>query len=148
MTEEVCTNLVAAVEELCEGTGPDDVDPDLTARDLTLRAHSWRNFEPWEVLIAAKNDGKRTVRAEVWPFIEDGRFEPALKEGHRFFTPLDPDERADFYLRNPDYMDWVSVWGYTEDLVSFQDHRPDAILSPSPFEIAGIEVPGVAAGPP
>lgn len=141
--DDACQDIITAARELCDPERREPaVDRGLTARDLTLRSHSWRNFESWEVLMAIDNDGKREVRRQVWPFIEAGRFAPMLQNAHRFVSHLDRDEVEDFYRANPDLMDWVSVWGFSEDLRTFADERPDDIFKLSPWEIVGIEPPG------
>lgn len=96
-------------------------DGTTTARDLTMRSHSWRNYEPEEFIEAAKADGKVNAREELRT-VEGGRFYPLLEAGHKFFTPLDPDERREWAKRNPDMMEWIAVWGYLEDLNYFPDY--------------------------
>lgn len=92
-----------------------------TARDLTMRGHSWRNYDPEEFLEAADMDGKVRAREELRA-VESGRFYEFLKAGHKFFAPLDPDERREWAERNPDVMDWIGVWGYLEDLTTFPEY--------------------------
>lgn len=92
-----------------------------TTRELSLRPHSWRSHEPEEYIEAAESDGKPDARAEL-SSVEGGRFVPMLKAGHKFFAALDPDERRDWADQNPEMMDWISVWGYLEDLTAFPKH--------------------------
>lgn len=96
-------------------------DDQTTTHDLALRAHSWRNYDPEEFIEAAKADGKTKAREEL-RVVESGRFYDFLKAGHKFFAPLDPDEREEWARQNPDMMEWIGVWGFLEDLHAFPEY--------------------------
>lgn len=106
---------------------PEDILPEdgdgVTARDLTRRGHSYRNFDPGEFLQALRTeideqgdfDGRETVRTTL-NFVESGRFADFLEATSRFYGNLDRDERDTFTRRNPDTTQWMGVWNTIEDL--------------------------------
>lgn len=112
---------------------------------LAFRRRSYRNFTPGEIMDVSERqftldegmvrelhlydaeirdnldypvdeEGRLVARALLGR-IEDGRFEPALSDGHTFFAPLDPDERRTFVRRNPGVTMWISVYGHTNHLI-------------------------------
>lgn len=94
------------------------------------RGHSWRGWEPAELRTVAKQGGEADVR-EVLQFIESGRFYPMLKATHRMYVHLDPDERQEFWRRNPDLMRWVNVYEIAERQGPVTNHKPkDVPLEP------------------
>lgn len=93
-----------------------------TIMDLQLRSHSWRGYEPQEFIDVAINDGKVNARKELGT-LEGGRFEPLLEAGHKFIVRLDPDEIEEFASRNQDFTNWISVWGFLQDLNRLRDYH-------------------------
>lgn len=85
-------------------------------RDIALRGHSYRNYDPEEFLLLS-NAGinKGTLRTEL-DVIEDGRFNEMLNEAYNFWIPLDPDEKEMFAERNPDLLDWLEVYATLEEV--------------------------------
>lgn len=95
---------------------------DITIAELQRRPHSWRGYEPQEFIDVAVADGKVNARKELRT-LESGRFEPMLKAGHKFFSMLDRDEMEEFADRNQDLVNWISVWGFLEDLRYFEPYH-------------------------
>lgn len=91
-------------------------------RDLALRAHSWRNYEPDEFIEAAVEDSKREARQELQT-VEAGRFYDMLKAGFNFYKALDRDELDDFAAANQDFVNWIAVYGWLEGLRRFRDYH-------------------------
>lgn len=95
-------------------------------QDLRSRGHSYRNFEPGEVLDIldyADENEDYDLQADVRDFLrfmEDGRFRAMLDEAHNMIARLDPDEVADFRESNPDLARWVNVFARAEDLRPFE----------------------------
>lgn len=81
----------------------------VTARDLGMRSHSYRNFSPGEFLDALEESERRDVLSAL-ERVESGRFEPFLANGSKFFDKLDEDEQRLFARRNPEYVFWLTVW--------------------------------------
>jgi hypothetical protein len=96
-------------------------DESITASEVANRPHSWREYDPKMFIHAAKNSGKGKAR-DALRRVEDGRFYEMLKYAHRFFGPLDADERETFANRNPDLMAWMAAYGYLEDLTAYSDY--------------------------
>lgn len=88
--------------------------------ELMARGHSYRNFEPAEIRGLADTTDKAQGRM-FFDWFESGRFAPMLDATHAMYCALDPDERFTFRSRNPDLMEWCSVWAYCEDLNDFRD---------------------------
>lgn len=114
---------------------------------MLYRRRSYRNWSPFEFLELAEREGISITRGrageldlydaetreeiEDWPIEEDGkviarallerpesgRLKPMLRAGHKFITPLDPDEMEEFVKQNPGIFVWISAWGFTEDLL-------------------------------
>lgn len=83
-------------------------------RDIKLRPHSWRGYEPQEFMQLARETDQRTARGEL-KTVEAGRLAEMLRYTHKFFTPLDADEKRDWANRNPDMVEWMGVWAALED---------------------------------
>lgn len=94
---------------------PKAIGDDDLLESLKTRRRSYRNFTPHEIRQILTN-GNFEAR-EVLGRIESGRFDPVLGRGHKFFAPLDPDERRLFARRNPGMMEWISVWGAAQHLI-------------------------------
>lgn len=88
---------------------------DSSDRPIDRRSHSWRNFEPQEVIDFAHEESKYDGRV-LLDYIEGGRFQPMLKAGYDFFIQLDPDERRAFADRNQDFVDWLGAFAFCEGL--------------------------------
>lgn len=95
--------------------------PDTTSTNLLARPHSWRNYEPAEFVAVAEREGKAEARSHLRR-VEDGRFNKFLKYAHKFFGPLDEDEREEFARRNPDLVAWIGAYGYLEDLQPYPEY--------------------------
>lgn len=93
--------------------------------DLGKRRRSYRNFTPDDfrrIWTDAAGDHRDEAQVrELWKRIEANRFQPVLETGHKFFSPLDPDERKSWARRNPGLIEWVSVWGMTEHLANAEE---------------------------
>lgn len=87
----------------------------VTAHDLGMRGHSYRNFSPQEFLDALEESERRDVLAAL-ERVESGRFEPFLANGSKFFSKLDKDEKRLFARRNPEYVLWLTVWNQLSGL--------------------------------
>lgn len=92
------------------------------------RGHSWRGWEPAELRQKVQEgEMTKTELRETLKFIEGGRFEPMLEATHKFYIPLDPDERKEFWRRNPDLMRWVNVWAIANTLNRATTHKPKGV---------------------
>lgn len=113
-----------------------------TLNELRRRGHSYRNFEPHEVMQLMKEEGRGAGR-QFLAFMESGRYETMLDAAHDMYVRLDADEAKTFWRRNPDLMRWVMVWGVSEHLNPATKHKPDDIElypegdGPLPSEIPG-----------
>lgn len=98
----------------------EEVDQDITAKELSLRSHSIRNYKPEEFRVAADNSGKKEASKELG-VVESGRFKPMLKRSHRFFIALDKDEMEMWARNNPLLIRWMNVWAFLEDQRQFRE---------------------------
>jgi hypothetical protein len=85
-------------------------------QDVQFRPHSYREWSPEEFL-EWQNQGipPAELRDEM-RFIESGRMDNMLKALHKFWIPLDPDEKETFSQRNPGLMQWLEAWASLEGL--------------------------------
>lgn len=81
----------------------------VSAHELGMRSHSYRNFEPQE-FVDALDESDRSLVLEALERVESGRFEPMLEKASVFFAKLDRDEKDTFTRRNPGLVMWMSVW--------------------------------------
>lgn len=104
--------------------------PDPTAQDLRARGHPYRNFHPHEVRTVFQSQGM-DAGGSVLGFIEGGRFDPFLESLSEFFFKLDDDEKELFTQRNPDAVQWMSVWNDVEGLNPYPafDAAADSLLT-------------------
>lgn len=58
-------------------------------------------------------------------FLEPGRLKQFLEPAHKHFTRLDLDERRSFARRNPGATEYMSVYGWSEDLVYQESLTPN-----------------------
>lgn len=97
-------------------------------RPLTQRGHSYRNYTPKEFIEYSLDeegkldDEKQTEARMVLRRMEGGRFHPMLDKISLMFSHLDPDEKKMFASRNPGIMRWVGVFGFLEDLNTFENY--------------------------
>lgn len=100
-------------------------DGEITAQDLTMRGQQYRNFDPGEVAAVIDNQGIEAGQ-RVLRFIESARFEPFLSATSKFFDRLDRDEQDTFTQRNPDVVQWMTVWNESEEFNPLDDLRSEA----------------------
>lgn len=92
-----------------------------TANDIVLgQGHSYRNFNPLEIAEIVENDDltlheQQQELQQVLSFIESARLRDFCERTFAFFIKLDRDEKELFTRRNPDLMQWVSVWGLSQE---------------------------------
>lgn len=93
----------------------DDPTPEELFRDITLKSHSWRNYEPDEFIQLLESDFPKDKIREELDVMESGRFNKMLESAYKFYIHLDLDEKKEFYRRNPDLVRWLEVYGRAED---------------------------------
>ena len=132
MTDDILDQLEDEIESLCEGSDDPacdtledavetlseerDLEP-LTYREFTKGKHSYRGYSPRMVerLIDTVGiegfEGDTDVTAiDGIRYMESGRWADALEETSQMFNRLDDDERKLFTQRNPDLVEWVTVY--------------------------------------
>lgn len=86
------------------------------------RFYSYRDFpEPEEWIERAEEEGRREQMLLLRE-VESGRFHEMLEEGHKFFSNLDPDERRKFSENHPHFVKWLGVFGYLEEIPTFEEY--------------------------
>lgn len=118
-------------------------DTPMTASEFRRRGHSYRNHEPhefWHAMAAHVNNPEtglsRPAARDILGYLEGGRFDPMLEATSKVYRALDPDERREFWRRNPDLMEWTCVWNVAQDLMDWRTERPSDAPPPDP------DVPG------
>jgi hypothetical protein len=123
----------------------------MTAADVRKKGHSWRDHAPEDIVAIIENrelqnaDRDNLTEAQgALRFIEAGRFEPFLEATSDFFFRLDRDEQQMFLRRNPDVVEWMTVWNQAHDFNPYTGFRetarenmggdPQEALNPPPFE--------------
>ena len=98
--------------------------------------HSWRGYQDTDfkaLFNACREDSKNpteklecgvTVR-RGFQGIEDGRFDDMLEEAHRFFFPLDKDEKEDFAEKHPILVKRIEDWGVVQEARQVSDGYPE-----------------------
>ena len=108
MAEQAVKNLA---EDRYSGVVP------MSPNEFTSGPHSYRGFSPDMVprLIAsvgteAGEMGTEKTAVSVMRYIESGRLVDALEAASRMFNRLDNDEMELFTQRNPDVVEWITVY--------------------------------------
>lgn len=111
------------LEGLVYDSSPDVDDPDELFQDITLRPHSYRNYNPYEFRALKEADYDLAELRTELRVIEDGRFAEMLKAVHKMFVPLDADEKEDFADRNPGVIVWMNTWAMLEHQAQFTEYE-------------------------
>lgn len=126
--------------------GGDDLSAEIEAlkrqRAVTPSpGHSYRSFDPegfWDIVdrVDALDDGMARYEHEqelqdVLRFIEDGRWLEFLRSTYLFFSKLDRDEMELFTERNPDLVQWIGLWAWTEDMNPYREWADRAAEIPT-----------------
>jgi hypothetical protein len=105
----------------------------LTAADVRSKGHSWRGHAPEDIVAIIENPELQNVDRDnlteaqgALRFIEAGRFEPFLEATSDFFFKLDRDEQQMFLRRNPDVVEWMTVWNQAHGFNPYTGFRETA----------------------
>jgi len=152
LSDPACDTLESAVEEMKR-----DVNPITSLNEFKSGGHSYRGYSPRDVerlIVGVGTErgekGTEVTAADGINFIEAGRWSDFLESASKMFNRLDDDERKMFAERNPDLVEWVTVYdeanGYDpmlrwralarSNLTGGDDGRREA-ADPPPFLLAG-----------
>lgn len=92
----------------------------VTAADLNLRTHSYRNFQPHEFLDALDESPRNKVKGAL-KRLESRRLYGFLDALSIMFGHLDRDEKVLFTRRNPGLVLWMNAYNEVEELVAYPE---------------------------
>lgn len=105
-------------------------------KDMFKGKHSWRGYKDTdfkELWNACKEDAVNseekldcgiTIRRGLQG-MEDGRFDSMMEAAHKFFIPLDQDEREDFADRHPEMVKRIDEWAAVQEMRQIENSSPE-----------------------